>query len=183
MEQKNNNKDKNSKQRIVISLFGIIVMVWIGLIFYFSSQPPGESNRQSKGAVNIFYQLDEHLDFTDTVIYDKAVYFFREVVLQGQYSSSNALIRKSAHVGIYLILGFMICLMSYLYYRKHLLSFILGVTIPTVVAVLDEYHQSFIGRTSSIDDVILDGFGAAVGTVICLTMIMMVKLGIYVKKK
>ncbi len=171
---------KNNKRLFLIFIFTGMVVGWIGLIFYFSSQPPSASNRQSNGAVDVFYMLDDHLDFTDSVIYEKAVYFFKQVVLQGRYETSNALIRKSAHVGIYLVLGFMVSLLTYYYHRRYHLAFILGVSIPTLVAVMDEFRQSFIGRTSSLSDVVLDGFGATMGTIICLLMLMLIKLAMLV---
>lgn len=177
----NHHQHRSSKRWLLMLIFGIIVVGWIGLIFFFSSQSPNASNRQSRGAVDIFYMLDDHLDFTDTVIYEKAVDFFKNVILQGEYETSNALIRKSAHVGIYLILGFMVSFFAYYYHKRYHLALILGISLPTLIAVMDEYRQSFTGRTSSLSDVVLDGFGATVGTIICLMMLMMIKLGIYIR--
>jgi len=174
-------RQRGSKRWLLMLIFGLIVVGWIGLIFFFSSQPPNASHRQSRGAVDVFYMLDDHLDFTDTVIYEKAVDFFKNVILQGQYETSNALIRKSAHVGIYLVLGFMVCLLTYYCHKSYHLAIILGISLPTLIAVMDEFRQSFIGRTSSLNDVVLDGFGATVGTIICLMMLMMIKLGIYIR--
>ncbi|MDF1617770.1 VanZ family protein [Petrocella sp. FN5] len=176
-------QQKKTKHPYLLLIMGILVIGWIGLIFYFSSQPPNASNRQSRGAVDVFYMLDDHLDFTDTVIYEKAVDFFKNVILKGQYETSNALIRKSAHVGIYLVLGFMVTLLAYYYHRRYHLAFILGISLPTLIAVMDEYRQSFIGRTSSLDDVVLDGFGATVGTIICLLILMLIKFILYLSKK
>lgn len=180
-ENQNHHQQKKKRHPYLLLLLGLFVMGWIGLIFYFSSQPPNTSNRQSSEVVDVFYMLDDHLDFTDTIIYEKAVYFFKNVVLQGQYETSNSLIRKSAHVGIYLVLGFMVSLLTYYYHRRYHLAFILGISLPTLIAVMDEFRQSFIGRTSSLSDVVLDGFGATVGTIICLLMLMLIKLGMFVR--
>ncbi|PKM66614.1 MAG: hypothetical protein CVU95_10050 [Firmicutes bacterium HGW-Firmicutes-2] len=180
---KNSNHHKNNikKRPFFLLIFVLVVVFWIGLIFYFSSQPPSSSNRQSKGAVDIFYMLDDHLDFTDSAIFEKAVYFFKEVILQGRYETSNSLLRKSAHVGIYLVLGFMVSLLVYYYHRRYHLAFILGISLPTLIAVMDEFRQSFIGRTSSLSDVVLDGFGATVGTILCLLMLLLIKFGMYIR--
>ena len=164
-------KNKNTRSYILF-LCGLMVIGWIALIFYFSSQSPSDSYKQSSGAVDVFYILDDYLDFTDTVIYEKSVYFFKEVVLQGRYETSNALIRRSAHVGIYLVLGFMVSLMAFFYYKRYHLAFILGISLPTLIAVMDEFRQSFIGRTSSLNDVALDSFGAAAGAILFLLILM-----------
>jgi VanZ family protein len=180
---KNSNHHKNNikKRPFFLLIFVFVVVFWIGLIFYFSSQPPSSSNRQSKGAVDIFYMLDDHLDFTDSAIYEKAMYFFKDVILQGGYETSNSLLRKSAHVGIYLVLGFMVSLLAYYYHRRYHLAFIIGISLPTLIAVMDEFRQSFIGRTSSLSDVVLDSFGATVGTILCLLMLLLIKFGMYIR--
>ena len=177
----NKNQPPKSKHQLLMLFLGLLILVWIGLIFFFSSQPPGTSHRQSKGAVDVFYMLDDHLDFTDSAIFEKAVYFFKEVILQGRYETSNSLLRKSAHVGIYLVLGFMVSLLVYYYHRRYHLAFILGISLPTLIAVMDEFRQSFIGRTSSLSDVVLDGFGATVGTILCLLMLLLIKFGMYIR--
>lgn len=177
----NHQQDKKKIHIYIMILCGLIVIGWIGLIFYFSSQTPSASNRQSSGAVDVFYMLDDHLDFTDSVYFEKAVYFFKEVILQGRYETSNALIRKSAHVGIYLVLGFMVSLLTFYYHKRYHLALILGISLPTFIAVMDEFRQSFIGRTSSLSDVVLDSFGATVGTILCLLMLLFIKLGMYIR--
>ncbi|MGB5823949.1 MAG: VanZ family protein [Proteocatella sp.] len=150
----------------------ILMAGWIGLIFYFSSQGPAASHGQSGWAVEIFNRLNAKLDITDTELFKKASYFVREVLFKGRYETPNAIMRKSAHFGIYLVLGMITCLFSYMYGRRYLLAGMLGVSFPVLIAVLDEYNQKFTGRTSSLEDVLLDGSGALLGTCLVLVCIL-----------
>jgi len=66
--------------------------------------------------------------------------------------------------------------------RRYILAGMLGVSFPVLIAVLDEYNQKFTGRTSSLEDVLLDGSGALVGTCLVLALLV-VWLGIMNLKK
>lgn len=171
------------KSSFVIGLLLVLIVGWIYLIFYFSSQPSGPSHIQSKKAVEIIYQLDEWLEFTDTAIFEKLTHLVRIRFLGGQYNTPNALIRKSAHIGIYLVLGFMTSMLVYLYKKRFSQSILLGVSFPTLIALLDEYQQGFIGRTSSIKDVIIDIFGALIGIFLGLSFLLFLRGIGYVRSR
>lgn len=161
--------DKLKKRNLL--LFLTAILFWILLIFYFSSQPGSESHLQSDTALAIVRGLNEILDITDNELFIKAELFFRESILNGRYSSADDLVRKSAHFGIYFVLGIFSASFGYFYAGKYLIGLILGVTLPVTVAVLDEYNQGFVGRTSSLEDVMLDGIGAGFGTLTILIII------------
>lgn len=44
----------------------ILILIWIGLVFYFSSQPPDVSGRQSGSVYKFLKKIDSVLDFTRT---------------------------------------------------------------------------------------------------------------------
>lgn len=43
-----------------------LILMWIGLVFYFSSQPPDVSGRQSGNVYKFLKKVDNVLDFTQT---------------------------------------------------------------------------------------------------------------------
>lgn len=168
------------RRNLGILLFFVFVL-WTLMIFYFSSQPPSISHNQSNMAVRILRKVNEIFDITDTPLYEKAESFIKDVVLRGRYRSTSMVVRKSAHFGIYCILGMLCCGFGYIYSRKIFMGFLLGISLPVTIAVLDEFNQSFVGRTSSLNDVIIDGAGAFMGTLVILCIILLIK-GIHAVK-
>lgn len=172
-------KKTDVKKNILKWIFLIFIVIWVGMIFYFSSQIPEISHKQSGFALDIFHKINDVMDISDTAIFKKAEHFIKDVLLNGRYETPNAVIRKSAHFGIYMALGMLSCIFAYIYGKKLLLAFIIGVSFPIMIAVFDEYNQKFTGRTSSLEDVLLDGAGALVGTVfvvLCILIWFLIKL-------
>jgi len=155
-------------------LFGLLIL-WIVVIFYSSSELPNVSHRQSNRVVTIIKSKDV-FNITNTVLYTKLESGVRGLWLMNSYRTINAVVRKRAHVGIYLVLGVICSSFAYLYSKKLLMSFLLGVSLPVTIAVLDEFNQGFVGRTSSLNDVIIDGFGALIGTLGGLTIIILIRI-------
>ena len=81
--------------------------------------------------------------------------------------SFGAMIRKSAHVLEYALLG-VVAMTALLFFAKQRGVAVLS-HLPTalffvlLVAVLDEYIQSFTGRTSAVKDVWIDRGGGTLG--------------------
>lgn len=164
-------------------IFFVFIAIWVGIIFYFSSQVPEVSHKQSGAALEIFHRINDIFDISDTKMFQKAKYFITQVVLDGRYETPNAVIRKSAHFGIYMILGMISCSFAYVYGKKLLLAIMLGFSFPIMIAVFDEYNQKFTGRTSSLEDVLLDGAGALLGTIIVVFIILICIIVKYFWKK
>lgn len=93
-------------------------------------------------------------------------------ILQDLFPSSNpitiyrlihVLIRKAAHLFEYALLGG--GLFFYFRYQKYTTidQWIYSLFIVLLFATTDEYIQSFVGRTSSVRDVILDFIGGIAG--------------------
>jgi len=160
-----------------LSIFVLFLFIlWTGIIFYFSSQPPGVSDSQSRMAVKIINKVNDIFDITDTKLYTKAADWVKDIWLFKKYKTPNAVARKSAHYGIYFILGIITSTFGYIYSRKMLMGFLLGVNLPVTIAVLDEFNQEFVGRTSSLSDVIIDGAGALTGTIVIIFLILISKI-------
>ena len=119
----------------------ILIILWLIFIFVMSSFPSGDSSRQSGFIVNIISNL---------------------------LGSSNTnlltfIIRKSAHLCEYLILG--ILLFNYL--KDYPYGVNLSIMIAVIYAISDEIHQIFIpGRSGEIRDIVIDILGAIIGILI-----------------
>ena len=68
-----------------------LVIIWMGLIFYFSHQPATESSELSSGITEVI------VDMVNSIAPDEDI-----LLSQGDI---NFLIRKAAHFGMYFILG------------------------------------------------------------------------------
>lgn len=94
----------------------------------------------------------------------------------------QVLVRKTAHVLIYLALGgaLFICYESWLgeWKMNWLWSFVIG----TVYAASDEWHQTMVpGREGSIEDVLLDAAGVIVGVLVTMGIIKLIKRRVRMK--
>ncbi|WMJ76762.1 MULTISPECIES: VanZ family protein [unclassified Sedimentibacter] len=128
-------------------------LIWMGIIFMFSSQPASQSNDLSTGFTKfVFEMLGKVLPFNVEIstINDFAVRF-------------NHIARKSAHFCIYLILGLLVsgALTKNKYKGKLML---VSLIICALYAAGDEFHQSFVpGRGCQLKDVFIDSAGAYTG--------------------
>ncbi|AOY75619.1 VanZ family protein [Clostridium formicaceticum] len=164
-------------------IFFVVFAFWTMIIFYFSSQPPSVSYSQSNMAVRIIRKIDDILDITHTRLYQRAENVIKDLWLMNRYKTTNMVVRKSAHFGIYFILGIICSSFGYVYSKKIFIGFLLGISLPVTVAVLDEFNQGFVGRTASLNDVIIDGVGAFTGTILVMAIIFITKGILLLKKK
>lgn len=163
-----------SREKLGIILF-LILITWTGVIFYFSSQPPALSNHQSKTVIRIIQKVNDFFDITDTKFYAKAADLLKDTQFFKRYKTPNAMIRKTAHFGTYFLLGVISSAFGYVYSRKLFMGFLLGASLPVMIAVIDEVNQGFVGRTSLLDDVVIDGMGALAGDLVFVFIILFIK--------
>ena len=130
----------------------IVLIIWMIIIFLFSSMNADNSNGKSKGIIKSIVVTTTnilHIDITDKKI--------DNIVIDLNYP-----IRKCAHVTEYLILG--ILLMEAIYNKNNkIIYLILGIIF--IYACTDEFHQAFTGRTSKFLDVIIDTLGGSLGVI------------------
>ena len=132
---------------------GMLVVMWMGLIFSFSSQPADESSKVSGGLCHrIVCSVNDtfHLQMTRERTKEIA-----EVI---EYP-----VRKAAHMTEYAILG----LLSFAFYsgfaalKKR--NYLYALFTTAFYAATDEFHQYFIpGRSAELRDVLIDTSGAAI---------------------
>lgn len=134
-----------SKEKKNINL--LLLLGWMGFIFYMSNKPAEISNGHSDFVLKLLSSIGLNLN---------SVF--------GNFSIT--IIRKGAHVTEYLILF----LLLYNYLRDYFINkklYIMCFIIVVAYACTDEFHQIFIpGRAGRITDVIIDSTGAIIGTLI-----------------
>ena len=133
----------------------VLLIIWMGIIFYFSSQGSTSSTKQSDVIIN------------DGII--KTVKIFDKNLDENSlYLKLYTPVRKNAHLFEYFVLG----LLSYLYINTYKISknkkFLISIIFCFLYACSDEIHQVYVpGRDGRITDVLID----TLGSFICLTII------------
>lgn len=132
----------------------ILLLAWMGLIFYMSSQQGGESSSLSNKIVSKLFSLFPFLgDPNDTEA---------EIFL-----TFSLIVRKTAHFTEYLILAVLAFFFISSYYVC-MGAYVFSWLFATVYAITDEVHQGFVaGRVAAAFDVRVDSAGALLGVVIC----------------
>ena len=138
----------------------IMLIVWMGIIFMFSSQT--YEDQSLTHTLTVFRgtpveQLLQGVDF---------YYAGREISIYaiGVEGIIEFFIRKAAHFGIFFVLGFL----TYAFLRSKcdgsIMTFAVSFTFVALYACLDEFHQKLTGgRTPLLQDVVLDSFGGLCG--------------------
>lgn len=132
----------------------ILIVLWMGLIFSFSSDTGEISTKKSDGFI---IKLVETVIGRDLNDHEKEKWTEYLVVP----------VRKGAHVGVYLILGSLIFSFISEFMIINYKSILLAIGITFLYACSDEIHQLLVpGRSGQINDVILDTIGASIGVII-----------------
>ncbi|MBQ8894615.1 MAG: VanZ family protein [Clostridia bacterium] len=130
------------KRKRLIILLVLLVLAVTAFIFSNSLKGAEASNRDSDSIIALIQPLVERL------------------FGQGAADHLNYAVRKSAHVVEFALLGVLVsCLVLAL--KKSLRGYEFFYALA--VAVVDEFIQSFTGRTSQIKDVLIDFSGALLG--------------------
>lgn len=129
------------------SLFFVVWLIWMGVMFYFSTKTWGGAATKS--------WLDRLL-----TLYVPSV---RELMTTADVAQLNFIIRKLAHFTEYAVLT----TLGYWGWVKGIgrspqQSLQLSLLISILFSLTDEFHQRFVpGRTSLVTDVLIDCLGAS----------------------
>ncbi|MDK2886001.1 MAG: hypothetical protein PWP54_559 [Thermosipho sp. (in: thermotogales)] len=162
-------------KKLKIFLIFLVLFSWVLLIFYFSSRNPLESSQQSSYVTKIIKKIDQIIDFSNTPLFRKVELYIKKIWFNTKNVPTEMLVRKTAHFGLYFILGFM-SFLGFNMISKTYLAILLGITFPNLIAVLDEYNQLFYNRGSSLNDVIIDLSGIISGVLFGVFLIFVVRL-------
>lgn len=131
----------------------ILIILWMGVVFYFSNQVSTESSKISGG-------------ITSKVL---SLYNGWENKTPKQKKDAEKVIRKIAHFSIYTLGGILLLVHMNLYEIKTKCKIIISFLIGTGYAITDEIHQLFIpGRSGEIKDVCIDSLGIITGIIIVI---------------
>lgn len=138
------------KRRLVY--LGLMLCV-MGVIFWFSAQPAGESQALSDGFMSLL--LDGRIPFLSWLA---DLGFFEWFSL-----------RKCAHAFIYFVLGILAALFVGTWDLQGVRLWIFPWLISVAYACTDELHQYFVpGRSCELRDVGIDACGALAGVMLLL---------------
>ena len=124
----------------------IILILWMGIIFFMSHQPGEISSSQSDLVLKLFKFIGVELNA-----------YFGEL--------ATFIIRKAAHFSEYMILFLLAYNVSRYYKNKNFKLYL--IIFVFLYASSDEFHQYFIpGRSMAFKDVLIDTSGGIFGYII-----------------
>ena len=129
----------------------ILVVLWMGLIFFFSSQPADDSKELSTGVTEVILSVVESVAPESDLFVENLHHF----------------VRKNAHFLIYFVLGMLVVRAFRVSQIRNKTSILLALGICILYAISDELHQLFVpGRGAQVKDVLIDSTGAFVGIIL-----------------
>ena len=135
-------------------LVTMLTLVWMGIIFYLSSQPAVQSAGLSGG---IFHRIQS---------------FVEDIPVMGYFFAggfTEHLLRKAAHMAEFAVLGMLLllCMREYLMGAWKKFRLPLALIVGILYAGSDEFHQRFVpGRSGELRDVLIDSVGVCIGVVV-----------------
>lgn len=153
-----------STNRRRLYFFLLLTLLWMGVIYWKSSEPYGQQDLKpwlatlfSESALQRFLP---QLQFT----YDAQV-----ISVQKPYSFLEFFIRKAAHISEYFILAFLIWQTLAATRLIRPTVFVLATLLSVLYAASDEWHQSFVpNRTGHLIDVGVDSIGVLLAMLLLL---------------
>lgn len=147
----------------------LVLLIFVGGMYYFSSQTGDISTQQSNTALNIVEKIREKVTLKDEKIISIKEKVFNKLK---QYGSKGYVVRKLAHFSIYACIGLAMAYVIYLFSQKVIVSATLSILLTSMYAYYDEYRQlSVAGRSGSLSDVFIDSSGAFVGVCIFIFIV------------
>lgn len=136
-----------TKNKLRITLPMILLVLWMWLILYFSTDTAIQSNSKSVFIEQIVGPIIQKIS----------------IILRGhEISSANMqfIVRKMAHMFNFGVLSFLSYLSCYSIKPRKFLSSLFAIVFSTTFALVDEFYQTFIpGRSGSVRDVLIDSIG------------------------
>ena len=141
------------KNKILLYLSVVLVIIWMGIIFMFSDTPSDKSN---EGSLKISRYIVEKI-YSDKSIIEK----------EKLAKKFNKPIRKVAHGSVYFLLAIFVNSVVCTIKKKLFICNLISIIICFIYACTDEFHQMFVlNRSPLIVDVFIDTFGALIGSLI-----------------
>ena len=150
------------KKKIIKQILIIPVVIWMIVVFKFSSEPADISENTSLNVTRKIAQVIISKDATEEQKNEKI-------------EALDSVIRKVAHFTLYAIGGFLGLLYVNIYEIDDKKKIGYSVLAGFVYSVSDEIHQIFVpGRAGMVADVMIDTMGVVTGVCICLLIIKLI---------
>lgn len=159
--------NKLNKKKIIKVIDIILVISWMGLVFWFSSQVGDTSKVQSGNTIRKIILLFNKNITTENL----------EIIVE----ALQPFVRKLAHFSLYTLGGILIynLLNKYSLISKKKVAY--TIAIGMLYATSDEIHQLFVPyRSGQITDVLIDTSGIITGIII---FVLIGKIKRYIMKK
>lgn len=164
-------------KKIIISIS--LIIIWMIVIYSFSSMPSEESNGKSKEVIkqvvektlNSNQKFKEEIDISEQNISLDNIKQQTKSKTETIVDKLNKPLRKCMHASVYFILAILIFNFLKIYNLKNWKNALFTIIISFLYACTDEYHQTFVkGRTGQFTDTLIDTLGAITG-VVCICII------------
>ena len=139
-------------KKIIITISWLLVIIWMGVIFFFSHMTGPVSEGRSRNIVK--KAITTTAEITDKKPTPEKVTELTETL--------DYPFRKALHIGEYLILTL---LLMNAFYQSNIIDkriYIFSIIISFLYACTDEYHQLFVQRTGMFQDVLIDSIGIVI---------------------
>lgn len=141
----------------------VVVILWLGVIFYFSASDSSSSTSQTNIAIHTLKNLAEQNPFFNFIL----------LKLTEKHSLVYS-IRKLAHLTIFCVLQLIIFWVMKLNGYSTLKASIFSMIGVIMYASFDEIHQYFTpGRSAQIRDVFIDSIGGSIGLILSYFVIVL----------
>ena len=147
--------------RKIISI--ILVILWMIIVFWFSSQIGDDSQVTSGNAIRkIITFINNDID---------------KLKLEEIIETLQPFTRKLAHFTLYTLGGILIFNMFSSFKLKNKEKIFFSILSGAVYAITDEVHQLFVpGRSGMIKDVFIDTLGIITGVIVCIIIFRIVNI-------
>lgn len=147
--------------RKIISI--TLVILWMILVFWFSSQIGDDSQVTSGNTIRkIITFINNNID---------------KVKLEEIVELLQPIVRKLAHFTLYTLGGILIFNLFNSFKLKNREKIGYSLLVGALYAITDEIHQLFVpGRSGMIKDVFIDSLGIITGVIICLIIIKIINI-------
>ncbi len=146
-------------------IYTTLTIIWMIVIFIFSSMNTQESNNKSKQTIKKTVEKTTEISESIGIVENK----IPPKKINSTVNKLNFPLRKCAHATEYAILAILIIFTINAYTNKNysIKKVLLAVLICFLYSLTDEYHQSFVpGRTSLFTDCLIDTTGSIIACII-----------------
>jgi VanZ family protein len=147
-----------------ILIYWLPVLIWMGMIFYASSQPYEKQDLRPT--------ISSHLDLkiVETLFSSIVIQYAGDEISINELGAAHFIeffIRKAAHFFVYFGLGFLIYRALSIYFLNNRLTFVTSWVLTILYAISDEIHQGYTpNRSPHWEDVMIDTVGGLFGIVL-----------------